>query len=106
MPRIALVPLSRLGTQPLQKIERDGHPPLLLIQQHGRYRVLDDTCSHGAASLSEGELLGHEILCPHHRGGFDIDSGAPSRPPCATAIACYAVTVIDGVLYIEIDEAD
>lgn len=37
--------------------------------------ALDDRCTHGNASLSEGELYGFEIECPLHAGAFDIRNG-------------------------------
>ena len=104
MPRIALIALSQLGAQPMQRIERTQGGPLLVLQREGEYFVLDDTCSHGEASLAQGELAGDEILCPHHRGGFDIRSGAATRPPCVTAIGSYRVSVDDEMLYIGTDE--
>lgn len=104
MPRIALLALSQLGSAPLQRVALAGHDAVLLIHRNGRYVALADTCSHGAASLSEGELVGDEILCPHHRGGFDIRSGAPTRPPCAVPLARYEVSIEDDVVYIEVDE--
>ena len=105
VPRIALIALSQLGTQPVQRIERAPGAPLLVLQREGEYFVLDDACSHGDASLAQGELAGDEILCPHHRGGFDIRSGVATRPPCVTAIGSYRVSVDDGMLYIDTDEA-
>jgi nitrite reductase/ring-hydroxylating ferredoxin subunit len=103
MPRIALIALARLRSCAMQRVELAGHAPLLVVARDGHYFVLDDTCSHGAAALSAGELVDYEILCPHHRGGFDIRSGAPTRPPCAAAIGCHAVSIDDGMLYIETD---
>ena len=101
MPRIALIAISRLAPPTMQRVELPGHGPLVVIARDGEYFVTDDICSHGQASLFEGELIGHEILCPHHHGGFDIRSGMPTRAPCVTAVRSYAVRVDDGVLFID-----
>ena len=106
MPRVALIGLAELEPPCLKRIAIAGHAPVLLVASQGRYHVMDDTCSHGAASLADGELAGDEILCPHHRGGFDIRTGAATRPPCAQAQRRYEVTVEAGVLYIDIDAGD
>ena len=103
MPCIALIAITRLAAHSLQKVELPGHGPVVVFQRDGEFFITDDICSHGAASLSDGELVGYEILCPHHRGGFDIRSGAPTRAPCVMAIRSYAVRVEDGMLVIDRD---
>lgn len=103
MPRVALLAVADVLPHSLRRIEIAGRAPLLLIASGQAYHLMDDTCGHGAASLAEGELLGDEILCPHHRGGFDIRSGVATRAPCAQAQRCYAVSVDHGVLYAELD---
>lgn len=102
MPRVPLIRLAELEPPCLKRIVIADHEPVLLVATQGRYHVLDDTCGHGAASLADGELVGDEILCAHHRGGFDIRSGAATRPPCAQAQRCHEVFVEAGVLYMDI----
>ena len=101
MSRIALIAIAKLASRAMQRVELPSHRPLVVFARDGEYFVSDDICSHGQASLSEGELIGHEILCPHHHGGFDIRSGMPTRAPCVTAVRSYAVRVDDGVLFID-----
>lgn len=101
MPRVALIVIARLAERSMQRVELPGHRPLVVFQRHGEYFVTDDICSHGEAAWSEGELLGYEILCPHHHGGFDIRSGMPTRAPCVIAIRSYAVRVDDGMLLVD-----
>lgn len=101
MSHIALIAIAKLASRTMQRVELPAHGPLVVFARDGEYFVTDDICSHGAAALSEGELMGYEILCPHHHGGFDIRSGMPTRAPCVIAIRSYAVRVDDGVLFIE-----
>lgn len=44
--------------------------------------ALDDRCTHGNASLSDGEVIGNEVECPFHGGRFDIRSGKACAMPC------------------------
>lgn len=105
MPRVALIALSELAPPTLKRIEVEDHGALLLVVTAVGVYVLDDTCSHGAASLADGELAGNEILCPHHRGGFDLRSGAPTRAPCRQAQRSYPVSVVDGMVWVELQSS-
>ena len=35
----------------------------------------DNTCPHRGGPLSEGDLIGNEIVCPWHLWGFDVQTG-------------------------------
>lgn len=104
MPRVALIPLAELVPPMTRRVVIDGHGALLVAATLSGCHVIDDTCSHGAASLADGELLGDEILCPHHRGGFDLRSGAATRAPCWQAQRSYAVSVVDGMLCVDLGD--
>lgn len=41
----------------------------------------DDVCPHRGGPLSEGDLIGNEIVCPWHLWSFDVESGMnPGNP--------------------------
>lgn len=82
------------------RVDAPGFDPLLVCRVGGRVHVLDDTCSHGMASLSEGEIDDGRIYCPFHSGSFDIATGEPADPPCTIAIRTYAVTEQGDGIYI------
>lgn len=87
------------------KIERNGAPPLAVFRLGSDFFVVDDTCSHGDASLSDGELLPNgEVSCPFHGGTFDIRSGAPCKYPCTVPIRTYKVQIIDECVWAELEE--
>ncbi len=60
-----------------------------LFRIDGEVYATADTCSHGSASLSDGEVFGYEVECPYHQGRFDVRTGAASRLPCRTAIETF-----------------
>ena len=35
----------------------------------------DNTCPHRGGPLAQGDLIGNEINCPWHLGGFDVATG-------------------------------
>ncbi len=62
--------------------------------------AIDDLCTHGRASLSEGYLEGFEIECPYHQGRFDIRTGMPTAAPCSVPLRVHPITIDDGQIYI------
>lgn len=65
------------------------------------YFALDDLCSHGLASLCDGEIEDDQIFCPFHGGAFDIRTGKATERPCTLPVKSYEIIVKEGQLYIE-----
>ena len=73
-----------------------GHK-LALYRVDGEIFATDDTCTHGAASLSEdGCISGHFVECSWHNGSFDIRSGAACNSPCTEPLKSWPVQIVDG----------
>ena len=70
-----------------------GSKTLALFNVNGTVYAIDDTCPHRGASLSEGELEGHEVVCPWHAAAFDVTTGAHLCPPARSDVASYKVQV-------------
>jgi 3-phenylpropionate/trans-cinnamate dioxygenase ferredoxin subunit len=66
---------------------------ICLVNLEGDIHAIDDTCSHAEASLCEGEIAGHEIVCPLHFATFNIMTGVATGPPAFEPIAVYQVRV-------------
>lgn len=62
----------------------------------------DNLCTHGDASLAEGEIDGDTIVCPFHGGSFDIKTGAPIAPPCIVPLKTYPVSVEGDQIFVEL----
>lgn len=83
----------------------DGHALALYRLDDGVYAT-DDTCTHGAASLSEdGQLDGDQVECSWHNGRFDIRTGAACAMPCDAALRTWPVQIIDGRVCVDLDGA-
>ncbi|MFV5403602.1 non-heme iron oxygenase ferredoxin subunit [Acinetobacter sp. 228] len=79
----------------------DGYPPLAVFHlEDGGFYVTDDTCTHGDASLADGEVDGCEVECPFHAGAFDIKTGEPCGAPCSIPLKTYTSFVRDGQVYL------
>jgi nitrite reductase/ring-hydroxylating ferredoxin subunit len=104
MPEVS-VPLSE-APQPaeVKQIEVAGRAPVALYNLDGEFFATDDTCTHGEASLAEGDIDGDEIYCPFHMGAFDIRTGEATVAPCAQALRSYGVNVVGNSIKIEVPE--
>lgn len=67
----------------------------------GEYFVIDDQCSHGPGSLSEGFVDGGEIECPFHQGRFDIRTGCAVGAPCTEPVRIWPVRIIGGMVTVD-----
>jgi p-cumate 2,3-dioxygenase ferredoxin subunit len=62
----------------------------------------DDTCTHGAASLSEdGTVAGDRVECGWHNGQFDIRTGAACAMPCTEPLKTWPVHIAEGRVWVE-----
>ena len=104
MAKIPAYSNSDLKEGQIERIDLDGHEPIALYKVDGQIYATEDTCSHGAASLAEGDLDGHEIICPFHDGSFDIRTGQVVLPPCTSPIQTFPVTIENGSILIELPD--
>lgn len=68
----------------------------------GTFYVIDDHCTHGPGSLSEGYIDGDLVECNFHNGVFNIRTGEVVSPPCVVPVKTHPVTVENGTVFIEI----
>src|SRR5438045_1975142 len=80
-----------------------GVGPIAVFNVGGRYRAIDDTCTHGKASLSaEGRVLADDVIeCGWHRGRFSLAIGKAVRFPAMVGLRAYRVIVEDDVVFVE-----
>ena len=83
------------------RVELPDGRALAVYQWEGQFYCTDDLCSHGEASLSDGEIEDGLIVCPFHMGSFCIKTGEPRDAPCSVPIRTYRVTVSDGEIVLE-----
>jgi len=75
---------------------------LAVFNIDGEFYVIDDTCTHGPGSLSEGYIEDDVVECNFHNGQFNIRTGEVVSPPCMIPIKTYAVSVVDDRVTIEV----
>ncbi|MEM7570895.1 MAG: non-heme iron oxygenase ferredoxin subunit [Pseudomonadota bacterium] len=87
--------------EPLQ-VFPEGMDPLAVCQVGETVYVVDDMCTHGMASLSEGWVEDGLLYCPFHSGAFDPATGKAAVAPCTIDIRTYPVTVENDRVLIEV----
>ena len=86
--------------QPRQAVLDDFAVVLVRIGD-GAFHALDDRCSHGEVSLSEGFAADGCIECWAHGGAFDLATGAATQLPAFEPVAVYDTRVADGDVYLD-----
>jgi len=71
----------------------------------GELLAIEDRCSHDEGVLLEGELdeAARTIECPRHGSVFDLRTGKPLNLPAYVPVDTFPVSVVDGVIKIEVD---
>jgi nitrite reductase/ring-hydroxylating ferredoxin subunit len=75
---------------------------LAVFNLDGEFFVIDDACTHGPGSLSEGYVEGDVVECNFHNGQFNIKTGEVVSPPCMIPVKTYRAVVDDGKVFIEV----
>jgi len=71
--------------------------------ESGEWHAISDICSHGAVSLSDGEVEDCAIECWLHGSRFDLRSGKPLSPPAIKPVPVYPVTVDGERVLVDVD---
>jgi 3-phenylpropionate/trans-cinnamate dioxygenase ferredoxin subunit len=76
---------------------------IALFNVNGEFFAIDNMCTHEEASLAEGELSGHEVICPLHGAKFDVRTGEVLGPPAYDDVASYKVRVMGTDIEIDVE---
>ena len=104
MSKVKLFLASELEVNEIRQVELDGREPIAIYNLDGEYFATDDTCTHGNASMAEGDIDGSEVYCPFHMGAFDIRTGEATVAPCSVPLKTYEVVIEDGYLFILMED--
>jgi 3-phenylpropionate/trans-cinnamate dioxygenase ferredoxin subunit len=93
--------LDELAPGTARKVEVGG-TPVAVVRIGDQVYAIGDTCSHGAVSLSEGEVLVDEceIECWKHGSTFSLKTGEPSALPATVAVPVFEAWVDDGYVMV------
>lgn len=75
----------------------------VIRDEDGELHAISDVCSHGAVSLSDGEVDGCTVECWLHGSRFDLRTGKPLSPPAVRPVPVYPLTVDGERVLVDID---
>jgi NADPH-dependent 2,4-dienoyl-CoA reductase/sulfur reductase-like enzyme/nitrite reductase/ring-hydroxylating ferredoxin subunit len=84
--------LSELHADRATRVVVDGKP-ILLVRDGDTVRGYSADCPHAGGPLEEGALCHGRIVCPWHKGQFDVSTGNVLEPPALVGLDRYPVTV-------------
>ena len=79
-----------------------GGEYIVLFNVAGSLYAIADVCSHDDGPLGDGEVEGHEVICPRHGARFDLRNGKALTPPAVEDIPAYPVQVQGGKIEVGI----
>jgi 3-phenylpropionate/trans-cinnamate dioxygenase ferredoxin component len=77
---------------------------IALVLTEGEVFAINDVCSHGSVSLSEGDVDGCHLECWLHGSQFDLRTGQPISLPATDPVPVYPAKVEDGSVLVSVQE--
>jgi len=75
----------------------------MIRSDEGDFYAIDDLCTHGEVSLSEGEISGCYVECWAHGSRFDIRTGEPDQLPAIFPVKTYPVRIDGERVLVDVD---
>lgn len=99
--------LDALASGTAKRFELEGRS-VAVVRIGDDVYALGDTCSHGAVSLSEGEVLcdTKEIECWKHGSAFSLTTGEAITLPATQPVPVYGAAVVDGDIVVTIEHGE
>jgi 3-phenylpropionate/trans-cinnamate dioxygenase ferredoxin component len=85
------------------RVKVGDHAIAIVRTPSGAVKALDDKCSHGEISLSEGFIDEETIECWAHGAKFELTTGKPLSLPAYEPVATYEVLIENDEIYLEYD---
>jgi 3-phenylpropionate/trans-cinnamate dioxygenase ferredoxin component len=94
-----IAPASEVPNGERLFVELEGNS-IVIFNVAGELFAIDDICTHDDGPLGDGDLEGHNIVCPRHGAEFDVRTGQAVQMPAVVDIAAYPVKVVDGDIWL------
>lgn len=101
---IKICPLEDLKPGKAIRVKVGDHAIAIVRTPSGEVKALDDKCSHGEISLSEGFVDEETIECWAHGAKFELNTGKPLSLPAYEPVATYEVLIENDEIYLEYED--
>jgi 3-phenylpropionate/trans-cinnamate dioxygenase ferredoxin component len=98
---IKICPLADLKPGKAIRVKVGEHAIAIVRTPSGEVKALDDKCSHGEISLSEGFVEEGTIECWAHGAKFDLNTGVPLSLPAYEPVNTYEILIENDEIYLE-----
>ena len=85
------------------RVKVGDHAIAIARTKNGDVKAIDDKCSHGEISLSEGFVDNETIECWAHGAKFSLDTGAALTLPAFEPVSVYPIIVENDTIYLDYD---
>lgn len=101
MTRQRALSIDELEQDQAVRVELDGVPITIVLDNAGVIHAIGDTCTHGEVSLSEGFVEDGEVECWAHGSAFSLTTGKPRNLPAYEPVPVYVVEIEGDGVYID-----
>ena len=101
---IKICPLEDLKPGKAIRVKVGDQAIAIVRTPSGEVKALDDKCSHGEISLSEGFVDEETIECWAHGAKFELNTGKPLSLPAYEPVATYEVLIENDEIYLEYED--
>ncbi len=82
-----------------------GETDVLLTKIDGDFYATYLYCTHLGANLTDGVLVGQQVMCPFHHACFDLTSGRYTEPPAIDDLPSYPVRIEGSDVIVSVPDA-
>lgn len=101
---IKVCEISDLSAEKGYRVTSVSPPLAVFLTEDGAVHVLDDSCTHQNAALSEGWVDDCIVECPLHMSRFDLRTGAVDAPPAELPVRVHTAEIVDGEVWVTLSE--
>ena len=83
---------------------RIEHQRIVVVHTADGFYAVVDECSHDSAPISDGEVIGQEVVCARHGARFDLRTGTVTAPPAVVPIDTLEVKIDGDDILVVIDK--
>ena len=98
---IEICPVEDIKPGRAIRVKVGDHAIAIARTKDGHVKAIDDKCSHGEISLSEGFVDNDSIECWAHGAKFSLETGAPLSLPAFEPVAVYDTFIENGIIFLE-----